>query len=100
MFDPKHLPKTLPQRGPNPSKIDAKNVLFFDIDFFASWPRFWSVLGLQLGAKLALIAPKKLSCSPPLSDLQLDVSKNGVLEGSKLDFKGPGLDFGSPRPRF
>ena len=26
--------------------------------------------------------------------------KNGVLEGSGLDFGGPGLDFGGPGPRF
>ena len=55
---PKNLPKTLPKRGPNPSKIDAKNVLLFNIDFFGFRPRFWRVLGLQLGAKLAILAPK------------------------------------------
>ena len=49
----KNLPKTLPKRGPNPSKIDAENVLFFDIDFFGFRARFWSLLGLQLGTKLA-----------------------------------------------
>ena len=32
-FDPKNLSQTFPKRGPNPSKIDAKNVLFFNIDF-------------------------------------------------------------------
>ena len=58
IFGPKNLPKTLPKRGPNPSKIDAKNVMFFNIDFFAFWPRFWSLLGLQVGAKLAILASK------------------------------------------
>ena len=53
IFGPKNLPKTLPKRSPNPSKIDAENVLFFNIDFFGSRPRFWRVLGLQDGAKLA-----------------------------------------------
>ena len=55
----KNLPKTLPKRGPNPLKIDAKNVLFFNIDFFGFRPRFWRVLGLQDGAKSAaqLAAP-------------------------------------------
>ena len=53
IFGPKNLPKTLPKRGPNPSKIDAENVLFFNIVFFGFRPRFWSLLGLQLGAKLA-----------------------------------------------
>ena len=62
IFDAKTLLKTLPKRGPNPSKIDAENVLFFNIDFLGFWPRFWSLLGLQLGAKLAILAPK-LFCS-------------------------------------
>ena len=52
IFGLKNLPKTLPKQGLNPSKIDVKNVLFFNIDFFASWPGFWSLLGLQHGAKL------------------------------------------------
>ena len=50
---PKNLPKTLPKRRPNPLKIDAKNVLLFNIVFFRFRPRFWTLLGLQLGAKLA-----------------------------------------------
>ena len=52
IFDPKNLPKTLPKPGPNPLKIDAKNVLFFNIVFFGFRARFWSLLGLQDGAKL------------------------------------------------
>ena len=54
IFRFKNLSKTLPKRGLNPLKIDAKNVLVFNIDFLASWPRFWSLLGLQDGAKLAI----------------------------------------------
>ena len=46
IFGPKNLPKTLPKRSPNPSKIDAENVMFFNIDFFGFRPRFWRVLGL------------------------------------------------------
>ena len=53
IFGPKNLPKTLPKRSPNAEKIDVKNVLFFNIDFLGFRPRFWSLLGLQLGAKLA-----------------------------------------------
>ena len=53
IFGQKNLPKTLPKRGPNPSKIDAKNMLFFNIHFYTFWHRFWRVLGLQVGAKLA-----------------------------------------------
>ena len=58
IFGPKNLPKTLPKQRPNPLKIDAQNVLFFNIDFFTSWPRFWSLLGFQDGAKLAKMAPR------------------------------------------
>ena len=54
-FGSKNLPKTSPKRGPNPSKIDAKNVSFFSIDFFGFWTRFWTLLGLQLGAKSAAL---------------------------------------------
>ena len=38
---------------PEHLKNDAKNMLFFDIDFFAFLHRFWRVLGLQVEAKLA-----------------------------------------------
>ena len=53
ILGPKNLPKTSPKRCPNPLKIDVENVLFFNIDFWGFRPRFWSLLGLQLGAKLA-----------------------------------------------
>ena len=53
IFGPKNLSKTLPKRSPNDEKIDVKNVLFFNIDFWGFRPRFWRVLGLQDGAKLA-----------------------------------------------
>ena len=53
ILGPKNLPKTYRKRRPDPSKIDAKNMWFFNIDFFRFWPRFWRVLGLQDGAKLA-----------------------------------------------
>ena len=40
ILGPKSLPKTVPKRGLNLSKIDVKNVLFFNIVFFASWSDF------------------------------------------------------------
>ena len=55
VFDPKNLPKTLPKRGPNPLKIDAENGLFFNIDFFASRPRFWKLLDFRLATKSAAL---------------------------------------------
>ena len=48
IFGPKNLPKTLPKRAPNPSKIDAENVLLFNVDFFMFRPRFGRVLGPQV----------------------------------------------------
>ena len=92
IFLPKNLPKTLPKRRPNPSKIDVKNVLFFNIDFFGFWTRFWSLLDLQLGAKLAILASKTIMRAL-LSLLELDVFKKWRLECSGLDFGGPGLRF-------
>ena len=51
IFLQKNVPKTLPKRGLDPSKIDVETVLFFNIAFFRFWPRFWRVLG-QLGPQL------------------------------------------------
>ena len=64
IFGPKNLPKTLPKRGPDPLKIDAKNGLFFNFDFLGFWPRFGSLLGLQDGAKLAKKARQNFLDSP------------------------------------
>ena len=49
---------TLPKANQNREKIDIENVLFFNIDFFGFWPRFWNLLGPQFGAKFAILAPK------------------------------------------
>ena len=65
ILDLKNLPKTLPKRSPNDEKIDVKNVLFFNIDFLGFRPRFWSLLGLQLGAKLAILAQNSGGGMPP-----------------------------------
>ena len=48
IFGPKNLPKTLPKQCLDPLKIDAKNCLFFNFDFLGFWPRFGSLLGLQV----------------------------------------------------
>ena len=52
IFGPKNLPIFFPKRSPNPLKTDAKNVMFFNIDFFRLGTRFWSFLGFHDGAKL------------------------------------------------
>ena len=64
ILGPKNLPKTVQNRGPNPSKIDSKNDAFFNIDFFTFWARFGRVLGSQVGAKLGQNGKKKLSRPP------------------------------------
>ena len=64
-FSSKNHQKNLPKRRLNPSNIDAKNVLFFNIDFFGFRPRFQKVLGVQLGIKLAILAPKNYRGCPP-----------------------------------
>ena len=51
-FRSKNLSKTLPKRRPRPSKIDAKNMSLFDIDFFRFQSRYWTLLDLQVGTKL------------------------------------------------
>ena len=63
-FLQKNIPKTYPKRGLNLSKIDAEKVLFFNIAFFGFRPRFWRVLGLQDGAKLALKPSKNFHACP------------------------------------
>ena len=67
----------------------------------------FSGLGLDFGASWASNLepswPKIVKTKYPLlllSLLKLNIFKHDVLEGSGLDFKGPGLDFGSLRPRF
>ena len=65
IFRSKNPPKTFPKRGPNPLKIDVTNVLFFNIDFFGSWPRFWSFLDLQEKAKLAQNGFLRFCLNPP-----------------------------------
>ena len=64
VFHPKNLPKILPKRRLNDQKIDFKNACVFIIDFFAFGRRFWSLLGLQDGAKLAILAPKNFGTCP------------------------------------
>ena len=52
-----------PKSRPKAEKIDVGKQAIFDIDFFASWPGFWNLLGLQDGTKSAalLAAPGVLN---------------------------------------
>ena len=106
IFPPKNRLKTFPKWGPSAHKIDAKNVLFSDIHFFTFLLRFWRVLGLQVGAKLAVLGsqgppqslqnpvfwehvpkmlPKRLQSGP----------KRGPKEGPEVDFRRIFDRFGS-----
>ena len=53
---PKNLSKTSPKPLRNHDQIESENKLFFNIDFFRFWPRFWRVWRPQIGAKLAIFA--------------------------------------------
>ena len=67
IWGPKNHPKTSQKPCPGDPKIDLENVLFFNIDFFAFWPRFWSLLGaLGTLAPLGHFLGVCLGC-PPLS---------------------------------
>ena len=103
-FWSKNLPKSLPKRGPNPSKIDAENVMFFNIHFLGFWPRFWSLLGLQDGAKLAQNRKKSglgVVWVWFLSDLKLDIFLKWRLGGLQARFWRPQASllegFGTPK---
>ena len=97
---PKILPKTPPKRGPESEKIDAENVLFFNIDFFTFWAPFWEGLGSQDGAKMGQNGGQKLLRTLPGALLKATCFQRRVLERSGLDFGALGLDFGGPGPRF
>ena len=95
IFPSKNHPKTLPKRGPNPSKIDAENVSIFNIDFLRFWPRFGRVLGLQDGANFrfwALLGPTKpvLGRSWAPSKRVLDALRR-LFAASWLTWAPPGL---------
>ena len=64
IFGPKNLTKTFPKRSPNPLKIDAKNVLVFNIDFLRFGRRFGRALGLQDETKLPILAPQNFWTGP------------------------------------
>ena len=79
IFGLKNLPKTLPKRGPNPSEIEPKNVLFFNIDF--------SGFGLDFGASWASKI-RRAACSarrvrPYSMDMCLEPPCMEILGGGK-----------------
>ena len=99
-FHPKTSPKPFQNEAWATKKSMSKNASLFDIDFFASWPRFWSLLGLQDGAKLAILASKNQGWCSFWAFLSQASFKNGVLEATGLEFGASGLDFGGVWARF
>ena len=78
-------------------KNDAKNMLFSDIDFFAFLLRFWRVLGLQVGAKLAVLGsqdPPQSHQNPVFWEHVPKMLPKRLQSGPKRDPKeGPEVDF-------
>ena len=75
-------------------------MLFLNIDFFRFGPRFWELLGVHVGAKLASLAQQKLG-GTPLGAISIEMSfKSCVLEASRLYFGGPGRRFWKVWNRF
>ena len=68
----------------------------FGLDFGVSWASKMEPSRLKIEKNLVWVWS---GCALGYL-LKLDVLKNGVLEGSGLDFGAPGLDFGDPGPRF
>ncbi len=89
IWGPKNHPKTSQKPCPGDPKIDLENVLFFNIDFFAFWPRFWSLLG-ALGTLLGpfgrLLGTSWVSLSrswmPPGCHMLPERYPGSILEGS------------------
>ena len=100
IFGPQNLPKTFRKPCPSDFKILLENALFFNIDFFRFRSRFWSLLGLQVGAKLAILASKIKDDAPwePSEVKRLLKMASWRAPGSILE--APGVDFGAFRFRF
>ena len=89
MLGPKNQPKILPKRGPNPSKIHAKNKSFFNIDFLGVPASILMGFGGGFGKGLDAL---EASWGIFLGGGNL----SPVTSSEKwLNFEAPGLDFRS-----
>ena len=93
ILDPKNLPKTLPKWGSNPWKIDVKNVLFFNIDFFGFWPQVGGSWRPKMEASWLQIPSSSLLGCP----LWRSYTKNLLKMAS---WRPPGSILGIPRVVF
>ena len=89
-FASKNLQKTLPKRGPNPCKIDAENVMLFNIVFLGFGLDFGRSWASNLEASWFL-KPQKTSPAAHFYLLNLSVFKKFRLGGLRARFwKPPG----------
>ena len=97
--------KNLPGARSKPWKNRCRKRVDFKHQFLRFWPRFWRVLGLQIGAKLGYVGLKNFDASsgfPSQSCPKLNVlwkrrlgrlrarfwmPRGSILEASKLNFK-------------
>ena len=97
---PKNVPKTLPKRPPNPSEIDAKNVLFLKHQFFRFWGGYWTSLdrlGSAPGRLLASLGAFLGGFSALLTGSWAALGCSGTPLGRIMAPKGlPGLHFEGP----
>ena len=99
---PKNLPKTFPKLRSNHCKIEAEHVLFLNVAFFGFEPRFWSLFGFHLGAKLRILAYFSAFRPAPHCPPTVRRRPKGLrarfwsLQASI--FEGLGLDFGRSGP--
>ena len=89
----KNPPKTLPKRRPNPLKIDANIVLFFNIDFFGFRPRFGQAWSSQHPAKLAMLASKISPKIVPRAFLSCRRVQIASWKPPGMMLESPSLDF-------
>ena len=92
----KNLLKTMPGRPKNRSR---KRVVF-NIDFFAFWLRFWRLLGLQLGAKLAQNASAERKVAYFWTFLSWCLYSIVPWRAPASILEAPGLDLGGLRLNF
>ena len=85
IFPSKNHPKTLPKRGPNPSKIDAESV-DFQHRFFEVLASIWEGLGPPRWSPVGHFGLKTLGTVLPKSVLNLDVFYKLRLGGLQAPF--------------
>ena len=100
IWDLKKHPKTYKKPCPGDPKIDLENMLFFNIDFFAFWLRFWRLLGLQLGAKLAQNASAERKVAYFWTFLSWCLYNIAPWRAPASILEAPGLDLGGLRLNF